>query len=239
MIVVTRNHLWLVNFHHKGHSNADVTSLTNIITWLQEYSWYHLWDHFSGWILDTSATANVWFYSDFISLTEFSYTYLHQDSKHQQQIHVKTRTGPHQSADIHIGVYFPLFLSFLLPTLSSWFFFYHVFYSFFSCYFFTWYFFSTTLLPFVLLPFFLLLFSGAKMLLFFLFLYLHPDCYFFACYSFSCYFFPTQNCYFFPVTFVPVTFFPSTEITVLTMLEAFAIRSSHRANHSNAMISRG
>ena len=106
MIVVTRNHLWLVDSHHKGPSNADVTALTKIIPWLQKYSWYHLWDHFSGLILDTSATENVWFNSDFILLNEFSYTYLHQASKHQQQIHVKNRTWPHQSADIHIGIYY-------------------------------------------------------------------------------------------------------------------------------------
>ena len=204
MIVGTINHLWLVNSHHKGHSNADMTSLPKIITWLQKYSWYHLWDHFSGLILDTSATVNVWFNSDFTSLSEFSYTYLHQASKHQQQIHVKNRTGPHQSADIHIGIYFPLFLSFLLPTLSSCFF-YHVLFPIFPvtflpdtffpphCYLFPVPFFPVTffrgkivtffpvslspsrLLPFFLLLFFLLLFSYPKLLLF-------------SCYLCSCYF---------------------------------------------------
>ena len=35
----------------------------------------------------------------------------------------KSRTGSHQSADIHIDIYFPVCLSFLLLTLSSYFFF--------------------------------------------------------------------------------------------------------------------
>ena len=61
MIVVTRNHLWLVDSHHKGPSNVDLTSLKKNITWLQKYSWYHLSDHLYDLILDTSATANVWF----------------------------------------------------------------------------------------------------------------------------------------------------------------------------------
>ena len=155
--------------HHKGPSNADVTSQTKIIAWLQKYSWYHLWDHLSSLILDTSAYVNVWFNSNFISLSEFSYKYLHQASKHQQQIHVKNRTGPDRFADIHIGIYFPLCLSFLLPTLSHCFFFimFLFFYPFFSCYFLTCNFFSTTLLLFFLLPFFVLLFFRGKIVPFF------------------------------------------------------------------------
>ena len=193
-MVVTRNHLWLVDSHHKGPSNTDVTSLTKIITWLQKYSWYHLWDHLSGLILDTSATANIWFNSDFILLSEFSYTYLHQASKHQQQIHVKNRIGPHQSADIHIGIYFPLFLSFLLSTLSSCFFFNHVFFSLFLffCYLLTWYFFHHTATFFPVTFFPVTFFPG-------------QNCYFFSCFFISIQtvtffpvtFFPTQNCYFF------------------------------------------
>ena len=185
MIVVTRNHLWLVDSHHKGTSNANVTSLTKIITWLQKFSWYHLWDHLSGLILDTSATANVWFNSDFILLCAFSYTYLHQASKHQQQIHVKNRTGPHQSADIHIGIYFPLFLFFLLPTLSSCFFFYHV--SFF--------------IPIFLLLFYLLLFFQHTVTFFPVNFFPGQNCYFFSCFVIS-----MQTVTFFPVTFFPVTF---------------------------------
>ena len=188
MIVVTRNHLWLMVSHHKGPSNADVTSLTKIITSLQKCSWNHLWDHLCGLILDTSVIANVWFNYDFILLSEFSYTYLHQASKHQQQINVKNRTGP---ADIHIGIYFPLFLSFLLPTLSSCFFFYHV---------------SSFL--------FLLLFH---LLLFFHHTVTFISCYLCSCYFFSGaklllfsrFFISIQTVTFFPVTFFPVTFFPT------------------------------
>ena len=77
--------------------------------------------------------------------------------------------------------------------------------SFLSCFFFS---IPCILLLFFLLPFFLLLFFRGKIVNFFLFLYLHPDCYlFFPVTFFPVTFFPTQNCYFFPVTFFPVTFF--------------------------------
>ena len=203
MIVVTRKHQWLVDSHHKGPSNADVTSLTKIITWLQKYSWYHWWDPLSGLILDTPATANVWFNSDFKLLSEFSYTYLHQASKHQPQIYVKNRTGPHQSADIHIGICFPLFLSFLLPTLSSCFFFIMFLFipvtflpvTFFPphCYFFSCYLFPVTFFPGQNCYFFPVSLSPSKLLPFFLLLFFLP-----------------KTVTFFPVTFFPVTFFPST-----------------------------
>ena len=115
-------------------------------------------------------------------MSEFSYTYLHQASKHQPQIYVKNRTGPHQSADIHIGICFPLFLSFLLPTLSSCFFF--IMFLFIPVTFLT-----VTFFPphcyFFPVTFFLLLFFRGKIVTFFLFLYLHPNCYLFSCYFFS------------------------------------------------------
>ena len=146
------------------------------------------------------ATANVWFNSDFILLSEFSYTYLHQASKHQQEIYVKkqnwtpsVRRYPHWHLFSSVS-FFPLAHTFIL------FLFYHVSFCLlflFSCYFFTCYFFSTTLLLFFCYLFSCYFFSGPKLLLFFLFLYLHPDCYLYSCYFFSCYFFPTQNCYFF------------------------------------------
>ena len=165
--------------HHKGPSNAVVTSLTKIIKCLQKYSWYHLWDHLSGLVLDTSATANVWFNSDFIFLNEFSYTFLHQASKHQQQIHVKSRTGPHQSANIHIGIYFPPFLSFLLPTLSS--------FSFFIMFRFFLFLFPVTFLTVTFFP---------------------PHCYFLSCYLFPVTFFRGKIVTLFPVSLPPSRLLP-------------------------------
>ena len=188
MIVVTRNHLWLVDSHHKGPSNADVTSLTKIVTWLQKYSWYHLWDHLSGLILDTSATANVWFNSDFILLSEFSYTY--QASKHQQQIHVKKQNWtpsvcryPHWHLFSPVS-FFPVTHTFIL------FLFYHVSFFFYS-------FFPVT--------FHLLLFFHHTVTFFPVTFFPGQNCYFFSCFFISIQtvtffpvtFFPTQNCYFF------------------------------------------
>ena len=221
MIVVTRNHLWLVDSHHKGPSNADVTSLTKIIAWLQKYSCYHLWDHLSGLNLD--ATANVWFNSDFILLSEFSYTFTSvlktSTTNPCKKQTPSVRRYPHWH--LLFVSFFPVTHTFIL------FLFYHVFFLFlfflllFTCYFFsttlllfstTLLLFSTTLLLFFLLPFFLLLFSGAKLLLFFLFLYLHPDCYLFILLLFFLLlFFLPKTVTFFPVTFFHVTFFPSTE----------------------------
>ena len=97
----------------------------------------------------------------------------------------KKQNWTHQSVDIHIGIYFPLFLSFLLPTLSSCFFFimFLFFLFLFSCYFF-----STTLLLF-----FLLLFFRDKIVTFFP-VSLSPSI---LLPFFPVTFFPTQNCYFF------------------------------------------
>ena len=188
MIVVTRNHLWLVVSHHKGPSNADVTSLTKIITSLQKCSWNHLWDHLCGLILDTSVIANVWFNYDFILLSEFSYTYLHQASKHQQQINVKTEL------DLQISTLAFIFHCFFLSCYPhfhrvSFFIMFLFFYSFFPFTFSPVTFFPPHCYFYFLLPLFLLLFFRGKIVTFFPFLYLHPDCYLFSCYFFSCYFF--------------------------------------------------
>ena len=189
MIVVTRN-------HHKRPSNADVTSLTKIVTWLQKYSWYHLWDHFSGLILDTSATANVWFNSDFILLSELIIQ-LHiftsglktstTNPCKKQNWTPSVRRYPHWHLFSSVP-FFPVTHTFILFLC------YHV--------------------SFYYIPFFVLLF--------YLLLFFSPHCYFFSCYLFSCYFFPGQNCYFFPVSlppsrllpfflllFFPDTFFPT------------------------------
>ena len=193
MIVVTRNHLWLVDSHHEGPSNVDVTSVTKIIKWLQKYSWYHLWDHLSCLILDTSATANVLFNSDFILLNEFSNTYLHQASKHQQQIHVKTELDP---ISLQISILAFIFLCFFLSCYPH----FHIV-SFLSCFFFF-------PISFFLLPFFLLLFFQGKIVS------LSPSRLLpFFCYFFSYYFFSYPKLLFFPVPLFPVTFFPSTPIS--------------------------
>ena len=142
--------------------------------------------------LDTSATANVWFNSDFILLSEFNYTYLHQASKHQQQNPCKKQNWtPSVRRYPHWHLFSPVSFFPVTHTFILFLFFYHV--SIFSIPLFLLLFyplfFSTTLLLFFLLHFFLLLLTGAKLLLLFLFLYLHPNCYLFSCYFFSCYFF--------------------------------------------------
>ena len=72
-----------------------------------------------------------------------------------------------------------IFLCFFLSCYPH----FHLF-SFLSCFFF-YSFFPVTFLPVTFFPPHCYFFSGAKLLLFFLFLYLHPDCYLFSCYFFS------------------------------------------------------
>ena len=89
-----------------------------------------------------------------------------------------------------------------------------LFFFFYSCFPVTFYLFpfSHHTVTFFLIRVFLLLFFRGKIVTFFLFFYLHPDCYLSSCYFFSCYFFfLPKTVTFFPVTFFPVTFFPSTE----------------------------
>ena len=208
MIVVTRNHLWLVDSHHKGPGNADVTSLTKIIAWLQKYSWYHLWDHLSGLNLD--ATANVWFNSDFILLSEFSYIFISglktSTTNPCKKQTPSVRRYPHWHLFSSVS-FFPVTHTFILFL-----FFYHVSFFFsipFSWYFFTSYFFSTTLLLFFLLPFLLVTFF-------------HHTVTFFPVTFFPVTFFrgkivtffpvslsPSRLLPLYPVTFFPVTFFPT------------------------------
>ena len=82
--------------------------------------------------------------------------------------------------------------------------------SFLSCFFFS---IPCFLLLFFLLPFFLLLFFRGKIVTFFLFLYLHPDCYlFFPVTFFPVTFFPTQNCYFFSCYLFSCYFFSGAKL---------------------------
>ena len=133
-------------------------------------------------ILDTSAIANVWFNSDFILLSEFSYTYLHQASKHQQQIHVKTRPQKLDPISAQISTLAFIFLCFVLSFYPH----FHL-----VCFFYS----------FLPVTFFYLLLFSTTLLLF--------SCYFFLgqnCYFFSCFFISIQTVAFFPVIFFLLLF---------------------------------
>ena len=146
-----------------------------------------MWDHFSGLILDTSATANVWFNSDFILLSELII-----------QLHIFTSglktstTNPCKKTELdpispQISTLAFIFLCSFLSCYPH----FHLV-SLLSCFFLLYSFFRVTFLPVT---------------------FFSPHCYFFSCYLFSCYFFRGKIVNFFLVSLPPsrlLTFFPVT-----------------------------
>ena len=176
-----------------------------MLSFLRSFVWLNL---------DTSATANVWFNSDFILLSEFNYTYLHQASKHQQQNPCKkqnwtpsVRRYPHWHLFSPVS-FFPVTHTFIL------------FLFFLSCFYFFYTFVPVTFLPVIFfhhtvtffpVTFFPVIFNWGKIVTSFPVSLSPPRLLpFFLLLFFLLLFFLPKTVTFFPVTFFPVTFFPST-----------------------------